>query len=44
VLTVAAAVCLALAWIRRHRQGRWWYGLLAAPVLVLVNLPVMNHL
>ena len=44
VLTVATAACLILAWIRRHRWGRWWLWLLAAPVLIVVSVPAMASL
>ncbi|MFI7545278.1 hypothetical protein [Actinoplanes sp. NPDC049599] len=44
VLTGAAAVCLILAWLRRHRSARWWLWLLAAPLLITVSLPAMNGL
>jgi hypothetical protein len=43
-LTVAAAVCLVLAGRRRHRSARWWLWLLAAPILMLAGLPVMDRL
>ena len=44
VLTVAATVCLVLAWLRRHRSVRWWLWLLAAPLLIVVSLPAMDRL
>jgi hypothetical protein len=44
VLTVVAAVCLVLGVTRRHRAGRWWMWLLAAPVLLAIGSTLADSL